>query len=101
MAALVGVMNHRGRPALRDGHVQRGHDELGAQVGFHGPADDPPAPRVEHDGEIVKKRRLDNLRVWADSPGRLLLGEEEVRSLGPIASPARGWAYVDDTFAIG
>ena len=49
---LVRVMNHIDRPALRDGHIQRGQDELGAQMGCHGPADDAPTPRVEHDGEI-------------------------------------------------
>src|SRR6266446_3718658 len=52
LAALIRVMNHRGRSALRDGHVERGQDELGAEMGFHRPADDAATPRVEHDGEI-------------------------------------------------
>src|SRR5438132_5178529 len=52
LVALIRVMNHLGRSALRDGHVERGQDELGAEVGFHCPADDPATPRVEHDGEI-------------------------------------------------
>src|SRR5256885_10772624 len=31
LAALIRVMNHLGRSALRDGHVERGQDELGAE----------------------------------------------------------------------
>src|SRR6266849_2468441 len=57
LAALIRVMNHRGRSALRDGHVERGQDELGAEMGFHRPADDAATPRVEHDGEIQEAAR--------------------------------------------
>ncbi len=52
LAAVIRMMNHLGRSALRDGHVERGQDELGAEMGCHGPADDAATPRVEHDGEI-------------------------------------------------
>src|SRR2546425_1279310 len=38
LAALIRVMNHLGRSALRDGHVERGQDELGAEMGCHRPA---------------------------------------------------------------
>src|SRR2546425_11141737 len=47
LAALIRVMNHLGWSALRDGHVERGQDELGAEMGFHRPADDPATPCVE------------------------------------------------------
>ena len=42
------------RPALRERHVERVEHELGAQMRRHRPADDAPAPRIEHDGEIEK-----------------------------------------------
>src|SRR5437879_13434315 len=38
LAALIRVMNHRGRSALCDGHVERGQDELSAKMRFHRPA---------------------------------------------------------------
>src|SRR5438309_1388479 len=52
LAALIRVMNDVRRPTLRDGHIQRGQDELGPEMGFHRPADHAPTPRIEHDGEI-------------------------------------------------
>ena len=38
LRALVGMMDHIPRPALADRHVERIEDELGAQMGRHGPA---------------------------------------------------------------
>ena len=38
LRALVGMMDHILRPPLVDRHVERIEDELGAQVGRHGPA---------------------------------------------------------------
>ena len=52
LAALVGVMDHVRRPALRERHVERLEHELRAQVRRHRPADDAAAPRVEHDSEV-------------------------------------------------
>ena len=50
LAALIRMMNHVGRSALGDGHVERGQRELGAEMGGHRPADDAATPRVEHHG---------------------------------------------------
>jgi len=52
LAALVGVMDHRGRPALPNGHVERVEHELGLQMGGHRPAHDPAAADIEDDREI-------------------------------------------------
>ena len=52
LAASIRVMNDVGRLALRDGHVERGEDELSAQMSCHGPADDAAAPHIEHKGQI-------------------------------------------------
>ncbi len=35
LAALVRVMNHVARPAVSDGHIQRGQDQLRLETGFH------------------------------------------------------------------
>jgi hypothetical protein len=51
LAALIGVMDDVGRPALGERHVQRIEDELGPEVRGHRPADDTTPPRIE-DGEI-------------------------------------------------
>jgi hypothetical protein len=42
----------RGGIALRDRHVERVQDELGAQVVGHRPAHDPPRERVEDHCEV-------------------------------------------------
>src|SRR5438445_3785013 len=52
LAALIRVMNDVRRPTLRDGHIQRGQDELSPEMGFHRPADHASAPDIEDDGEI-------------------------------------------------
>src|SRR5438128_2661894 len=52
LAALIRVMNDVRRPTLRDGHLQRGQDELSPEMGFHRPADHASAPDIEDDGEI-------------------------------------------------
>src|SRR3989475_12041586 len=86
LAALIRVMNHRGRSALRDGHVERGQDELGAEMGCHRPADDAATPRVEHDGEIQKAGPRRDVRDVRDPPsigaGRRELAVDEIRG-GP------------------
>lgn len=51
--------------ALADGHVERLGDELGAEVGGHGPADDAPAPDVEDDSEVEEsgpRRHIGDVR---------------------------------------
>jgi hypothetical protein len=52
LRALVGVMDHGGRPPLHHGHVQRVEDEFSPQLGGHRPADHPATPRIEDDGQI-------------------------------------------------
>src|SRR5437870_10324731 len=52
LAALIRVMPDVRRPTLRDGHIQRGQDELSPEMGFHRPADHASAPDIEDDGEI-------------------------------------------------
>ena len=60
------MTNHLRRSALRDGHVERGQDELGAEMGGHRPADDAATPRVEHDGEIQEADPRGNVRDVGD-----------------------------------
>src|SRR5882724_5846944 len=83
LPALIRVMNHRGRSALRDGHVERGQDELGAEMGFHRPADDAATPRVEHDGEIQEAGPRRDVRDVRDpqpiGAGRRELAVDEIR----------------------
>src|SRR5439155_20715033 len=83
LAALIRVMNHLGRSALRDGHVERGQDELGAEMGFHRPADDATTPRVEHDGEIQEAGPRRDVRDVRDpqpiGAGRRELAVDEIR----------------------
>ena len=57
LAPLVRVMDDGRGPALRHGHVQRRQDQFGAQMGLHRPADHPPAPHVEDDGQVQEPRR--------------------------------------------
>ena len=51
LAALIGVMDHGGRPPLRHGHVEGIEHQVGAQVRRHGPADYAATPRIEDDGQ--------------------------------------------------
>ena len=48
------MMDDALRAPLHQGHVQGAQDELGLEVRFDGPADDPSGPHIEHDGEIEK-----------------------------------------------
>jgi len=77
------MMNHLGRSALRDGHVERGQDELGAEMGCHRPADDAATPRVEHDGEIQDAGPRGDVRDVRDpqpiGAGRRELTVDEIR----------------------
>ncbi len=51
LAALVRVVDDASsRPALFDGHGQRLENELRGHARAHGPADNLPAPDIEHDG---------------------------------------------------
>jgi hypothetical protein len=56
LAALVGVMNNLARTALPERHVERLEHQLGAQIGLHRPAYDPPTEHIEHHGEVEKPR---------------------------------------------
>ena len=76
-------MNHLGRSALRDGHVERGQDELGAEMGCHRPANDTTTPRVEHNGEIQEAGPRRYVRDVRDPQpigvGRCELAVDEIR----------------------
>lgn len=52
LTAAVRVMNDSFRAALCQRHVESAQYELRLQVIRHRPADDPPRPHIEHDGEI-------------------------------------------------
>ena len=56
LAALIGVMNHGGGPALAKRHVERLKNQFGTQMGGHGPADNTPAEGVEHHRQVEKAR---------------------------------------------
>lgn len=72
LAALVRVMNDSGRAPRSHGHVQRGQNELGLRMGFHGPADDASAPRVEHHGQAPgPDRRPETPVKVTETQGRL------------------------------
>src|SRR5579862_2075387 len=58
LAALIGMVNHIDRSALRERHVERLEHELGPQVRRHRPTDDPAAPRIEDDGEVEKPAQV-------------------------------------------
>jgi hypothetical protein len=78
LAALVQVTNHVDRLPL----LKRRQDDLGAQVIGHRPADHPPAPCIDHDGEIRKPRTLVGVTLGLSHPlanalcGRLKLSGE-------------------------
>src|SRR3990172_2721081 len=52
LAAMIAVMHDRLRPTLRKRRVERGEYQLGAQMGFHRPADHLARPYIEHHCEI-------------------------------------------------
>jgi len=54
LASMIGMVDDILGMALLDSHLQSLQDQLRAQVSCHGPANDPAAPGVEHDGQIEK-----------------------------------------------
>ena len=54
LAAMVGMMNHGGGTTLPERHVECFEHQFCTQMGFHRPAHDAPAERVEHHREIEK-----------------------------------------------
>ena len=50
------MMDHLGRPALPERHVQSVKHKLSGKAGGHRPADDPAAEDVEHHRKIKKAR---------------------------------------------
>src|SRR5262245_50391388 len=52
LAAMIGMMDDLVRAPLLQGHVERNQYELGAQMRGHSPADDPPAPDIDHHCEV-------------------------------------------------
>ena len=51
---MIGVMDHLVRTALRESAFYRAQHQLAPQVILHRPADDAPAERIQHDGQIHK-----------------------------------------------
>src|SRR2546428_647585 len=103
LAALIRVMNHLGRSALRDGHVERGQDELGAKMRFHRPADDAAAPHRSAPASTAVASATRSTR-WGRHPARgtwwRLDGRPGVRSrtrilgrdrIGLPCKPGRGF----------
>jgi hypothetical protein len=56
MMALVRMIDHAVRVPLADGHVQRGHDQLGAEDAAPSPSHDTTVPRMEHHREVEALR---------------------------------------------
>jgi hypothetical protein len=52
LATVIGVMDDLLGMTLLNSHVQGLQDQLGAQVGRHGPTDYPPAPGIDYDGQV-------------------------------------------------
>jgi len=77
------MMNDVGRPALREGHLQCRHHQLGPEMGGHRPADDAPTPRVDHHREIQESgpgRHVGDVRD--PQPIRARRGELAVDEIG-------------------
>src|SRR3984957_15667537 len=56
LTATIRVMDHRLRPALRDRHVQRRENQLGAQMRLHRPAHNAARIHIQHHRQIQKSR---------------------------------------------
>ncbi len=52
LTPLIGMVDDILGMALLDGHLQGIRDKLRAQMGRHGPADNPAAPDVDHDSQV-------------------------------------------------
>lgn len=59
-------MNHRGRPALRDRHVERRDHQARPQVRRHRPADDATTPDITHDRQVERATRRRDVRNVSD-----------------------------------
>src|ERR1700688_3280042 len=68
LAAVVGVMNHRRRPALSERYVKRCQYQFGAQMSFHRPAHNLAAERVEHHRQVKKAGPGWNVADVGDPP---------------------------------
>src|SRR5258706_7685351 len=91
LAAMVGVVNDpRTRPPVPDGHLQRGHDQFGAQVISHGPAYDPATERVQDHGQIQEALRLRRHVRASSDPERVEDGCRE-RALDQVRGQLGLW----------
>jgi hypothetical protein len=52
LTAMIGMMDDRLGRALSESHLEGLQDQLRAQMSSHGPTDDPPAPGIDHDGQV-------------------------------------------------
>jgi len=91
LAAMVGVVNDPlTRPPVPDGHLQRGHDQFGAQVISHGPAHDPATERVQDHGQIQEALILRRHVRASSNPERVEDGCRE-RALDQVRGQLGLW----------
>ena len=83
LAPLVGMIDDVPRPPLTDRHVERVEHQLGAKVVRYRPADDLPAPGVQHHGEKQEAGHGRHERAVRDSkpvrPRRREIAIHEIR----------------------
>jgi len=90
LASLVGVVNDAmRRPALLDGHGHGIEDQLRGHARAHGPADDLPAPDVEHDRQKEKPGQRRDVRD-VGHPQLIGLGRHEL-TIDQIRRRPCGW----------
>src|SRR5258708_27416717 len=78
------------RSPVPDGHLQRGHDQFGAQVLGHGPAHDPATERVQDYGQIQEARILCRHARASGDPERVEDGRRE-RALDQVRGQLGLW----------
>jgi hypothetical protein len=62
LATVIGMMDDILGMALLNGHLQSLQDQLCAQVGRHGPADDPTAPGIDYNGQVQEPSPRSDVR---------------------------------------
>ena len=90
----VRMMDDGARPALRHGHLQRLDHQRRAQVRGDGPAHDPAAEHVEHDGQVEEAREGRHVGDVGQPQANRRVGRkaalDQVRCGSCLDNPARG-----------
>ncbi len=83
LAALIAVVDDDLGAPLAHGNLLRVQNQLGPRMARHRPANDLPAPRIQHDGQIQEPRRCRHISdvghpklVW---PGRATVAVDQIR----------------------